>query len=251
MKNRILEKNRKQHVFTVATMVIVALFLLTGCGTKHGEFSGEIQSKSEPSLMEDGIGIQKNSEDTGDRNDLFMEPTTTDTQIENTTASSKDMQTQDEGKCYVHICGAVKQPGVYSVGVGARIYEVVNMAGGFREDACTEYLNQAASVTDGSQIRVPTLEEAKAYAVQGVDGAGMVTAMPNQDEKSDTADAFVNLNTATVEQLCTLPGIGNTKAASIISYREQTGGFRKTEEILNVDGIKTGTFEKIKDKIRV
>ncbi|MBD5548520.1 MAG: ComEA family DNA-binding protein [Lachnospiraceae bacterium] len=146
--------------------------------------------------------------------------------------------------CVVHICGAVKEPGVYTLEGVSRIYQAVEKAGGFREDAARDYLNQADLITDGMKIYIPTEAE--------VEETGM---MNNWDTSgSDSADEknlLVNINTAGEELLCTLPGVGSTKAKSIISYREKNGPFEAKEDIMNVEGIKDGLFEKIKDSITV
>lgn len=227
MKSRKIEY-RIQHKSIAAGMSLAVMILLAGCGEKDAQFlsdirSEEVQMQEATEVVSEEVPIQD---------------------------SDTEVETQETGKCYVHICGAVEQPGVYPVDRNARIYEVIVLAGGFREDACTDYLNQAAGVTDGSQIRVPTLEEAKAHGEQGFGEGGILTDTLD-GEAAATANTLVNLNTATAEQLCTLPGIGSAKAAGIIAYREQTGGFHSIEELLQVDGIKTGTFEKLKDRIRV
>lgn len=144
----------------------------------------------------------------------------------------------------VHICGAVKEPGVYTLEGTSRIYQAVEKAGGFCEDAAQDYLNQADLVTDGMKIYIPTKEEVKEAGItdKWIDFGSSDT---------DKDNLLVNINTAEEELLCTLPGVGNSKAKSIISYREKNGPFEKKEDIMNVEGIKNGLFEKIKDSITV
>lgn len=132
----------------------------------------------------------------------------------------------------VHICGAVKAPGVYFLSEGARVFEVVEMAGGLLDEAAEEYVNLADHVSDGLQVYIP---------FEGED----LPAMKEQQ------DGLVNINTAGSGELMTLPGIGQTKAEAIISYREQNGPFLVPEDIKNVAGIKDNTFEKIKEYIKV
>lgn len=144
--------------------------------------------------------------------------------------------------CVVHVCGAVKDPGVYQLEAESRIYQAVAMAGGFCEDADGDYLNQADRVLDGMKIYVPTVEE--------TENAGNL----NDWAKSggmEQESLLVNVNTADETLLCTLPGIGSSKAKSIIAYREKNGVFQKIEDIMNVEGIKEGLFQKIKDSITV
>jgi len=170
--------------------------------------------------------------------------------------------------CVVHICGAVNLPGVYTLKAGSRIYQAVEEAGGFSGDADEEYLNLADLVADGMKIYVPTEAEViEAEGTGGSEGAGKGTvtgsggvgiiqgaASGGIREKADgnvPSDSLVNINTAGEELLCTLPGIGSSKAKSIIAYREKNGAFQKTEDIMNVEGIKNGLFQKIKDNITV
>lgn len=145
-----------------------------------------------------------------------------------------DMVNEAEDACdliVVHICGAVVSPGVYEFPAGSRIYQAVEAAGGFSKEARQDYLNQAAILQDGSKLYVPTLEEA-------------AEVMPEDD-------GLVNINTATEEELCSLTGIGSGKAKSIIAYRTEKGSFKAIEDIMNVEGIKDGLFQKIRDSITV
>lgn len=137
----------------------------------------------------------------------------------------------EDDSIFVYVCGAVKCEGVYELPSGSRIYEAIAKAGGFREDAAMTQVNQAEVLQDEAQIYVPTLEEQK------------------ESQKHD--DGKVNLNSAAKEELMTLPGVGETKAESIIAYREQHGRFQTIEDIMQISGIKEGLFVKIKDYITV
>ena len=142
---------------------------------------------------------------------------------------------------YADICGAVENPGVYELEEGARICDLVKLAGGLTEDADLNILNQAEKVTDGMKVRVYTKEEAADLPVQT--GTGMI--MTEEDS------GRININTADQTQLMTLSGIGAARAADIIAYRTEHGSFQTIEEIMNVSGIKESTFQKIKDQIVV
>ena len=137
------------------------------------------------------------------------------------------------------VTGAVKEPGVVTLSEGARVYEAIAEAGGFSDDAAVELVNQAALLSDGQQIRVYTCEEAAQGAVSVVEEQGT----------KETAQGKININQAGAEELMTLPGIGESKAADIIRYREENGGFERIEDIMNISGIKEAVFSKIKDKI--
>lgn len=156
---------------------------------------------------------------------------------------SEEPKRREAESIFVYVCGAVQLPGVYELKAGARIYEAVALAGGVREDAAKEVVNQAQVLNDGEQIYIPTEEEAMAKDIrlfseeaQSVDG---------------TKNGKVNINMASEEELMTLSGIGNTRAKSIVEYRENNGGFQTIEDLMKVDGIKEGVFEKIKDSITV
>lgn len=136
---------------------------------------------------------------------------------------------------YVYVCGAVCEPGVVSLPVGSRADDAVKAAGGMTEEADTAYVNLAAMVADGEKVFIPTREEAEAL---------------NQEQASEE-NGLVNINKADAAQLCTLPGIGESRAADIIAHREKNGPFETIEDIMKVPGIKTSTFTKISDKITI
>lgn len=169
-----------------------------------------------------------------------------------------ESQVQNVSKCYVDVCGAVLNPGVYEVLEGARVYEVLLLAGGVTSEAETACVNQAIAVYDGLKLIVPTKEEwvAGKYAVNENEFVVRKEEMQkgsshNEGAASHADDGLININTATAEELCTLPGVGNAKAESIIAHREEFGPFENIEDIKNVAGIKEGLFEKIKSKIKV
>lgn len=153
-------------------------------------------------------------------------------------------QEQKPQDIYVDVCGAVKKPGVYRLKAGARIYEAIEKAGGFSEEAQPRSVNQAQPVSDGEQITVLTKEEAK-------EGTSARESAGSGQNPAQAADGRVNINTADETQLQTLSGIGQARARAIIEYREKNGDFSAIEEIMEVEGIKEGIFEKIKDEIVV
>ena len=138
-------------------------------------------------------------------------------------------------KIYVHICGEVNNPGVYELAEGSRIFEAVEAAGGFTEEAAQASLNLAQVISDEEQIVILTQDEAEEKARL----------------EREQAAGIVNLNTASKEQLMTLTGIGESRAEDILRYRQESGGFQAIEEIMNVPGIKESAYLKIKDSITV
>ena len=162
---------------------------------------------------------------------------------------------------WVHVCGAVREPDVYELPAGSRVYEAVQAAGGFAEDADQSYVNQAQKLSDGVKLIIPTLEQTEELAAQTEQSAaGGIAGVEAPHEAENTgqtgggmsaADGRIDINTASAAELCDIPGIGETRAAAIVAYRQEKGGFRSPEEIMNVSGIKEGTYEKIREFITV
>ena len=222
----------------VPVLVLVFLLLFGGCGRDEivelAPVNGEaetsepapISGETETSGPADAAGIQSKTEEAESEPAVWM----------------------------VHICGAVNRPGVYTFPEGSRVCDAVEAAGGLSEDAAESLLNQAALLSDGLQIVVPTLEEAEGLSRQtassgifssGISGAGSAAG------GEEAGNGLVNINTATLEELMTLPGIGQTRAEAIVAYRDEQGGFQSIEDIMNVSGIKEGSFAKLKDRITV
>ena len=153
-----------------------------------------------------------------------------------------------EPEVYVYVCGAVQRPGVYILQGVPRICDAIEAAGGFCENAAQDYWNMAEKLADGQMIYIPTEEEARE---RNWDVLEQKVSPENGLDEADSSSGKVNLNTASKEQLMTIPGIGESKADSIISYREKNGAFSKVEEVMNISGIKDGLFEKMKEYITV
>ena len=152
---------------------------------------------------------------------------------------------QEEKRIFVYVCGAVRQAGVYSLQVGDRLYMAVELAGGFTENAAKEYHNLARVVEDGERIYILTIEEWEKLSVQEqVTGEAKI-------EEQDLGEKIVNLNTASLEELMTLPMIGESKAKLIIEYRTKVGKFKNIEELMNISGIGESMFAKVKDRITI
>ncbi len=171
-----------------------------------------------------------------------------------TGAQSETVQTEPrietEPSIAVYVCGAVNCPGVYELSASARVYQAVEAAGGFRDDADQEWVNQAQFLQDGGKIRIYTRLETDQMRQEGLEEGSVLPE--GQDAQTEQAgESPVNLNTATREELMTLPGIGEAKADAVIAYREENGGFSSPEEIMNISGIKEAVFSQIKDRITV
>lgn len=150
------------------------------------------------------------------------------------------LESEESVTIYVYVCGAVENPNVYQVDAGSRLFEVIELAGGFTAEADCASLNLARNVVDGEQIVVYTLEET---------ANGMTVVSENGTAQSGSG--LVNINTASLTELTSISGIGESRAQAIIAYREKNGGFASIEDIKKVDGIKDGLFAKIKDYIMI
>ena len=171
-----------------------------------------------------------------------------------------DASSEETKTLVVHICGAVSAPGVYELPAGRRIIDAVEAGGGFLPEAEEACCNLAEEIVDGCQIYIMTKSEScadgqteKKAGIQTSPDSDMQTTDRNVRSNSAPAleNGLVNLNTADIAALMTLPGIGESRAKAIISYREQHGAFAKIEDIMKISGIKQAAFSKIKDKITV
>lgn len=153
----------------------------------------------------------------------------------------------------VSVVGLVHKPGLVTLDSGARIADALGAAGGPLDGADLLGLNMARRVADGEQIIVgiapaPGEPAAMGSAVTADNGAA---AAPGPSAPADGAGAVVDLNTATVEQLDTLPGIGPVTASAIVAWRGANGPFSSVEQLGDVDGIGPARLEKLRDRVRV
>ena len=168
----------------------------------------------------------------------------------------KEEKKEEVSTVIVDIKGNVNNPGVYEVENGKRINDVINMAGGLTIDADTSNINLAKIVKDEMTIIIYSKEEVlEKYKSEVcicdcpyITNDACIEDIPNEEESTSN---LVNINTASVDELMTLPGLGEAKAKSIIEYRTKNGNFTSIESIKEVSGIGEAIFEKIKDYITV
>ena len=226
-------KDHKKKILTAAAFLIAAglVFGLTGSRESARELddTGAI-------VMNSG-GNREPGEQAEDENISALE--------NNTPEDRRDVGNSEKSGIYVYICGEVINPGVYELSGDSRIYEAVDAAGVFAENAARECVNLASKVSDGMQITIYNREESASLPADSASVGG------NAGKSGTSGSGLVNLNTATKEELMTLKGIGESKAEDIIRYREKSGGFKKIEDIMKISGIKENGFQKIKDSITV
>ncbi|MBQ9983657.1 MAG: ComEA family DNA-binding protein [Lachnospiraceae bacterium] len=171
------------------------------------------------SKTETVMSASKSTDDTSGLESAIEEDAETNTRV------------SSDSEIYVYVCGEVLTPGVYPLQENARICDALAKAGGVTKEGNPEALNQAQCVEDGQTIYVPSIYE----------------TTENQAEE----DGLVDINVADKATFMTLPGIGESKAALIVEYREEHGRFQSIEDLMDIPGIKEGVFNKIKDYIKV
>lgn len=246
----------------IIVFLLMGLFILSGCTDdsvsilKSSEQDTEELKKVDSEETEEELK-KADSEETEEE---LKKAGSEETEEELEKASSEKIEESEEieqdseakgesGLVFVDVCGAVKVPGVYQLPVGSRVFQAVEMAGGFREDAEKYLINQADILSDGQQIRILTKEEAKSMEIQELPQGE--DSRKNASTGDDRASDKININRADKTVLMTIPGIGESKAEAIIAYREIHGSFSSVDELMQVEGIKEKTYEKLKDKITV
>lgn len=253
---------KKENIMKMLGIGIMSLFLL-GCA-ENSFLLTEEESPQMKDLME-GQGYEEGQMAVEEKQ--TSEKNTETAALYNVEEKyTKEQEVSSIQEIVVHICGAVNNPGVFFLEEGQRVYHAIELAGGLREDADGDYMNQALLLEDGMKLVIPTKEETKqwkekeekeqsvetklyegketeAYYVEYANSNSLTTG----NEKVEK----VNLNTADETLLCTLPGIGSSRAKSIIDYRVKNGAFHRIEDVMKVSGIKEAAFEKIKDLITV
>jgi competence protein ComEA len=152
---------------------------------------------------------------------------------------------------FVHVAGAVLSSGVVELPAGSRVVDAVAAAGGLRPDADSNRVNLAATLLDGSQVMIPSVGQANPEQVPVTQGSA-VAGTSASNGSSPVADLGpINLNTATLEQLDALPGVGPATAQAILAFRDKEGRFDSVEALLDVRGIGDAKFEALRELVTV
>lgn len=214
----------------IITVVLLLMLFILGCGSEDEMF--ELKSEN-----------------------LEVAEETENNQMAEITSESRPF--------VVFVCGEVNNPGVYELNENSRIIDAIMAAGGYTEKAYDNYVNLAEAIHDEQKIYIPSVEEVEKIINEGdaqsatanAELRGVIDNLSNgladgaADASGKSKDGLVNINTASKEELMSLPGIGESKAEKIIAYREANGRFSAPEDIMQISGIKDGLYNKIKDGI--
>ena len=222
----------------MAALVMAFLFL---CGCSHNR---DESVNTQQNIAEEYFGTESVSDkESSDSMNTGLSGSASAEESGKESSDSSDHSSEETGNVFIYVCGAVKDPGVYVLPEGSRVYEAIRMAGGMTPEANEAFVNQARVLVDGEQITVFTKEE-----TQGLDPDTFEYDIPAADQVSQ---GKININKASAEELTSLSGIGEAKAQAIIEYRETNGAFRETSDIMKVSGIGEALYNKIKDDIDV
>lgn len=173
-------------------------------------------------------------------------------EIEEEITDTNEINTSTEEKIFIDIKGSIKTPGVYELNANSRVIDAVKASGGLNKDANTKYINLSKKLKDGDVIIIYSNQEVEESSKQG-----NIIEVPcdcnniyqEVTEDVKTSSSKININTASLEELQSLSGIGESKAALIIEYRTLNGKFKSIEELKNVKGISEKIFSNIKENI--
>ena len=275
-------KNSIRKQFFPAVWLLAVFLCVSGCGKEvpvwkisGGEELRESAPEGEQTVGPSGITHAKTESapktpTTGESQSGRQVPEPVAGEEETPSIAEPVAGEQETPRIAVHVCGQVQNPGVYYLKPGDRAVDAVTAAGGFTPEADPEALNLAAFVWDAQRLYIPSEEEAKAAREAGTDLSASGESAPAQNPYAPGQSASaqnpyapgesasgqtagdakdkagkVNINTASKADLLGLPGIGESKAQAILSYRETHGAFRAVEDIMQVPGIKQGIFEQI------
>lgn len=229
----------KQKIITILLVVFVTLSGIFYCAS--------YEKKEEAVFVAEEIATDK-TDKTGEAvgENLSQE---TGQAVEESSDRQKTELSEDmeKSRIYVHVCGQIEHSGVYCLEEGSRITDLIELAGGFTDEAAKDYVNLAQKLSDGQKIYIPALDE---VPEDGLPGDGLSSGAERVGQQSKEPQK-ININMADKDTLMSLTGIGEAKAEAILKYREEHGGFGSIEELKQIEGIKDGVFNKIKDDIEV
>ena len=178
---------------------------------------------------------------------------TNEEEIENVleVAQTNTTKETEEKNIFVHIAGCVQKEGMLELSSNSRIADAIEKAGGLTQEADLSDINLAYLLEDGMKIYIPNQNERQENNEKTENTAKTESTPSMQIQDTNTKQNVININTATQEELDTLPGIGPATATKIIEYRKEKGKFKQKEEIKEVSGIGEAKYEKIKEYISI
>lgn len=209
---------KKNIIIIIACIIFIVFSGILYLQTGNGKSTSFTRDAGEDMLQYEETAVNENGQETEEESD-------------------KTDNTNNADGIAVYICGAVKHPGVYSLLNGQRICDAVKAAGGFKKSADRSAVNLAKVLADGEQVVVLSKKQA-------------ANDNKNNNSQLQKEGRLVNINTASKEELMSLPGIGESKADAVMDYRSSCS-FKSIDDIKNVTGIKDGVFNQIKDQITV
>lgn len=248
-------KKVKKVIISGYVCLLTVMLLCVGCGSKEskGIEVNKEQITEETKTTEDTANVQEIKD--GQLSQAAVEIN------QHTVSSNTKDNVESSAEIVVYVCGAVNHPGVYTLSGTPRMMDAVEAAGGMNEQADKNVLNLAQYISDGQMIRIPAigevtdtgdwLEQQSGYRDDNDNDTTDSIGAQQEDSSKKQTDDKVDLNTADAAELMTIPGIGQTKAEAIIRYREENGSFQKVEDIMQISGIKEGSFAKMEPYICV
>ena len=253
MKDILQSLTQKQKIIMLS--IALSAIIVTFIGLHRYFYQGK--SIDEINTEDTNEVLSEQEDNTNDGSDGLADKESDSTENSSTSSSRLGLTKQEE-KIIVHVVGQVNKPGVVTLSQGERIKDAIEQAGGASENADLSKINLAYMLEDGTQIYVPSFEEtSKENSENGENTREYISSSPGENVISDSAIqetskvSKVNINTATLEQLETLPGVGESTAKKIIEYREKNGKFQKEDDLKNVSGIGDAKYTKIQEYIKV
>jgi competence protein ComEA len=160
--------------------------------------------------------------------------------------SQNETNEENRNEIKVYVTGEVKSPGVISLEEGARLEDAIEKAGGLTENANIKNVNLAYIIEDGLKIYIPNKDEENVEYLITENGDGII-----EETEIVSSESKININTASLEKLTELPGVGEALAQRIIDYRTANGKFTSIEELKNVSGIGDKKFENLRDSVSI
>lgn len=227
----IVRELKKVQIFkkAVITFIVIIAFIFTLFNLKDND---------------NNINIIQNPEipRAGDINEIFN-----DSINEEINETEKEISEDSaESLIVIDVSGAVNNPGVIVGKEGIRVYEAISLAGGIRSDGDLSPINQASILSDGDKLHIPSKNE-----LESSHGHNEIGILSSQNTVERTQTGKVNINTANLEELQRLKGIGPSTAQKIIDFRIQNGLFKTKEGLMGVSGIGAKTFESLKNDISI